>query len=149
VKIWPHFFHRLYFRHGVSRNKFLRRTFEPEKDEVTGVLRRLHNKELYFVYSSRNIIRAIKPRRMEWAGHVARMEERRGACRVLVRKSEGVGHLKQPGLEGRIILKTGLGEVVGGDMDWTKLAQDADRWLALVNVVMNLRTPKNAKDVLT
>jgi hypothetical protein len=54
----------------------------PKRDEVTGVWRRLHNKELYAVYSSPNIIRVTKSRRLRWAGHVARMGERRGAYRI-------------------------------------------------------------------
>jgi hypothetical protein len=48
----------------------------------------LHNKELYALYSSPNIIRVIKSRRLRWAGHVARMGERRGAYRALVGKPE-------------------------------------------------------------
>ena len=60
----------------------LRKISGPERDEVTGEWRRLHNEELYAVYSSPNIIRVIKSRRLGWAGHVARMGERRGAYRV-------------------------------------------------------------------
>jgi hypothetical protein len=67
----------------------LRRIFGPKRDEVTGEWRRLHDKELYALYSSPNIIRVIKPRRLRWAGHVARMGERRGAYRALVGKPEG------------------------------------------------------------
>jgi hypothetical protein len=73
----------------VFENKVLRRIFGPKRDEVTGEWRRLHNKELYAVYYSPNIIRVIKSRRLRWAGHVARMGERRGAYRVLVEKPEG------------------------------------------------------------
>jgi hypothetical protein len=57
----------------VFENKVLRRVFGPKRDEVTGEWRRLHNKELYALYSSPNIIRVIKSRRLRWAGHVARM----------------------------------------------------------------------------
>jgi hypothetical protein len=63
----------------VFENKVLRRIFGPKRDEVTGEWRRLHNKELYVTYSSPNIIRVMKSRRLRWAGHVARMGERRGA----------------------------------------------------------------------
>jgi hypothetical protein len=73
----------------VFENKVLRRIFGPKRDQVTREWRRLHNKELYAVYSSPNIIRAIKSRRLRWAGHVARMGERRGAYRALVGKPEG------------------------------------------------------------
>jgi hypothetical protein len=74
----------------------LRRIFGPKRDEVTGEWRRLHNKELYAPYSSPNIIRAIKSRRLGWVGHVARMGQRRGACRALVGKPEGRRPLGRP-----------------------------------------------------
>ena len=57
----------------VFENMILRRKFGPRRDEVTGEWRRLHNEELNDLYSSPNIVRVIKPRRMRWAGHVARM----------------------------------------------------------------------------
>jgi hypothetical protein len=57
----------------VFNNRMLRRIFGPKRDEVTEEWRRLHNKELYALYSSPNIIRVIKSRRLRWAGHVARM----------------------------------------------------------------------------
>ena len=65
----------------------LRRIFGPKRDEVTGEWRRLHNNELYALYSSPNIIRVIKSGRLRWAGHVACMGDRRGAYRILVGKS--------------------------------------------------------------
>ena len=67
----------------------LRRIFGLKRDEVTGEWRRLHNKEFYALYSSPNIIRVIKSRRLRWAGHVARMGERRDAYWALVGKPEG------------------------------------------------------------
>jgi hypothetical protein len=67
----------------------VRRIFGSKRDEITAEWRRLHNKELHALYSSPNIIRVIKSRRMRWAGHVARMGERRGAYRALVGKPEG------------------------------------------------------------
>jgi hypothetical protein len=57
----------------VFENMVLRRIFGPKRDEVTGEWKRLHNKELYALYSSPNTIRVIKSRRLRWAGHVARM----------------------------------------------------------------------------
>jgi hypothetical protein len=69
---------------------------DPRRDEVTGEWRRLHNKQLYALYSSPNIIRVIKLRRLRWAGHVARMGERRGAYRALVGKPEGTRPLERP-----------------------------------------------------
>jgi hypothetical protein len=64
----------------------LRRTLGPGRDEVTGGWRKLHNEELHNLYSSTNIIRMIKSRRMRWAWHVAGMGETRNACRILVGK---------------------------------------------------------------
>jgi len=69
----------------------LRRIFGPRRDEVTGEWRRLHNEELNDLYSSPNIVRVIKSRRMRWAGHVARMGEEKGAYSALVGKSETTG----------------------------------------------------------
>jgi hypothetical protein len=59
----------------VFENRVLRRIFGPKRDEVTGKWRKLHNEELNNLYSSPNIVRVIKLRRMRWVGHVARMEE--------------------------------------------------------------------------
>ena len=66
----------------VFENKVLRRIFGPKRDEVTGGWRKLHNEELNDLYVTPNIVRVIKSRRMRWAGHVARMGERRGVYRV-------------------------------------------------------------------
>jgi hypothetical protein len=65
------------------------RVFGPKRDEVMGELRKLHNKELYDLYSSLSVIKIIKSQRMRWSGHVARMEEKRNAYRLLVGKPEG------------------------------------------------------------
>jgi len=67
----------------------LRRIFGPKRDEVIGEWRKLHNEELKVLYSSPNIVRVIKSRRMRCAGHVARVGERRGIYRVLVGKPDG------------------------------------------------------------
>jgi hypothetical protein len=80
----------------VFDSRVLRRIFGPKRDEVTREWRRLHNKELYALYSSPNIIRVIKSRLLRWAGHVARMGERRGAYRALVGKPEGSRPLGRP-----------------------------------------------------
>jgi hypothetical protein len=73
----------------VFENRVLRRIFGRRRDEVTGEWRRLHNGELYNLYSSPDNIRQIKSRTMRWAGHVARMGEGRNLYRVLVGMSEG------------------------------------------------------------
>ena len=88
----------------VFQNMVLRRIFGPRRDEVTGEWRRLHNEELNDLYSSPNIVRVIKWRRMRWAGHVAHMGEERGVYRVLVGKPEGRRPLGDLGVDGRIIL---------------------------------------------
>jgi hypothetical protein len=66
----------------------LRRIFGPKREE-DGSWRKLHNDELHNLYSSSNVVRVVKSRRMRWAGHVARMGEGRGVYRVLVRNPEG------------------------------------------------------------
>ena len=73
----------------MFENSVLRRVFGPKRDEVTGEWRKLHNEELSDLYSLPNIVRVVKSRKMRWAGHVARMGERRGLYRVLVGKPEG------------------------------------------------------------
>jgi hypothetical protein len=83
----------------------LRRICGPERDEVTGEWRKLHNKELHDLYGSRSIIRVFKARRPRWAGHVARIEERRGAYKILVGKLEGNSYLEDLGVNGRVLLK--------------------------------------------
>jgi hypothetical protein len=80
----------------VSENRVLRRLFGPKRNKVTEEWRKVHNEELNDFYSIPNIIRAIKSRRMRWAGHVARMGERRGVYRTLVGKPEGKRPLGRP-----------------------------------------------------
>ena len=89
----------------VFENEVLRRIFGPKRDEVTGEWRKLHNEELKGLYSSPNIVRVIKSRRMRWAGHVARMGEGRGVYRVLVGNPRGRDGWGDPGVDGRIILR--------------------------------------------
>ena len=74
----------------------MRRIFGRKRDEVTGEWRKLHNEELNDLHSSPNIVRVSKSRRMRWAGHVARMGERRGVYRLLVGKPEGKRPLGRP-----------------------------------------------------
>ena len=93
------------------------------------------------MYSSSNIVRVIKWRRIRGAGHVAGMCERRRAYRVLMGKPEGKRPLERPRRRWKDSTMLDLQEVGCGGMDWIDLAQDRDRWRALVNAVMNLRVP--------
>jgi len=88
-----------------------------------------------------NIVRVIKSRRMRWVRHVARMREGRGVYRVLVGKPEGKRPLGKPRRRWEDNIKMDIQEAGCGCMDWIKLAQDRDRWQALVNSVMNLQVP--------
>jgi hypothetical protein len=117
----------------------LRRLFGPKRDEVTGWWTKLYNEALHDLYSSRSIIRIIKSRRLRWAGQVTRMREKRNAYRLLVGKSEGKRQLERPRRRWEDNSRIDLGEVGWSDVDWIGLAQDRNRWRALVNVVMNLR----------
>ena len=101
----------------------MRRIFGPRKDEVTGEWRRLHNEELNDLYSSPNIVRVIKSRRIRWAGHVTRMGEDRGVCRVLLEKLEGRRPLGRPRRRCVDNNRMDLQEVGCGYMDWIGLAQ--------------------------
>ena len=123
----------------VFDRSVLRRIFGPRRDKVTGERRRLHNEELNDLYCSPNTVRVIKSRRMRWAGHVARMGERRHVYSALVGKPEGKRQLGRPRRRWKDNIKMDLQEVGCRDMDWIELAQDRDRWRALVNAVMNLR----------
>jgi len=80
----------------VFENRVLRRIFRPKRDEVIGKWRKLHNEELSDLYSLPNIVRVVKSRRMRWAGHVARMCERRGVYRFLVGKPQRKRPLGRP-----------------------------------------------------
>jgi hypothetical protein len=125
----------------VFENRALRRIFGPKRDGVTGGWRKLHNEELHNLYSSPSIIRIINSGRMRWAGHVARMRERRNMYRLLVGKPEGKRPLGRPRRRWMDNIKMDLLEIGVSVVDWTGLAQDRYRWRALVNSVMNLRVP--------
>jgi hypothetical protein len=125
----------------VFENRLLKRIFGPNRDEVTGEWRKLHNEELRDLYSSPSIIRIIKSRRMRWAGHVARMREKRNGYRLLVGKPEGKRPLGRPRRRWVDNIRMDLGEVGWGDVDSIGLTQDRNRWRALVNSVLNLQVP--------
>jgi hypothetical protein len=129
------------WRLRVFENRVLRRIFSPKRDKVTGEWRKLHNEGLNDLYCSSNDIQVIKSRRMRWEGRVARMEERRDAYRVLVGRTEGKRLLGRPRHRWEDNIKMGLQERGWGSMDWIDLAQDSDRFRALVNMEMNLHGP--------
>jgi hypothetical protein len=124
----------------VFENRVLRRIFGPKRDEVTRGWMKLHSEELHNLYSSPDIIRQVKSRRMRWEGHVARMGEERKVYKVLVGKSEGRRPLGRPRRRWENGIRMDLRETgLGGGVDWIPLAQDRDRWRAVVSAVMNLR----------
>jgi hypothetical protein len=84
-------------------------------------------------------IRKIKSRRMRWAGHVARMGEEREVYKVLVKKLEGRRPLEKPRRRWEDEIRMHLGKTGWGSVEWIQLAQDRDRWRAVVNTAMNLR----------
>ena len=133
----------------MFENRVFRGIFGPRRKKVTGGQSKLHNEELNDLYSSPNIVRVIKSKRMRWAGHVARMGERRGVYRVLVGKPEGKRPLGRPRRRWEDDIKMDLQEMGCGGMDWIELSQDRDRWRALVNVVMNLRISYNVGNFLS
>jgi hypothetical protein len=111
---------------------------------IYSLWRKLLNEELRDLNPSPSIIRIIKWRRMGWAGHVARMGEKRNVYRLLVRKPEGKRPLGRPRRRWVNNIRMDLVEVGWGDVDWIGLAKDRNRWRALVNSVLNLRVPSNA-----
>jgi hypothetical protein len=88
----------------------------------------MHNEQLHDLYSSPSIIRIIEARRMRWAGHVARMGEKRNAYRLLVGKPVGRRPLRRPRCRWLDNIRMDLVEVGWGDVDWIGLAQDRERW---------------------
>jgi hypothetical protein len=123
----------------VFENRVLRRIFGPKRDGVTGEWRKLHNEELHNLYSSPDIIRQVKSKRMRWVGHVARMGEERKVYKVLVGKPEGKRPLGRPRCRWEDGIRMDLREIGLAGVDWIRLAQDRDRWQAVVSAVMNLR----------
>jgi hypothetical protein len=116
-----------------------RRIFRPKRDEVTEEWRKLHSEELNNLYSSPNIIRQMKAKRMWLAGHVARKGEDRKVYRVLVGKPEGKRPLLRPRRRWEDGIKMDLKGFGWRGVECIYLAHDKDSWLPLVNTVMNLR----------
>jgi hypothetical protein len=117
----------------VFENRVLRRIFGPKRDEVTGEWRKLYNEELHNLYTSPDINRQIKSRRMGWAGHVARMGEERKLYKVLVRKPESKRPLGRPRRKWEDRIRMDLKEIgwrVWIGFDWLRIGTDG--WLFCV-----------------
>jgi hypothetical protein len=124
----------------VFENRVLRKIFGPKREE-DGLWRKLHNDEIHDLYSSPNIVRMIKSRRMRWADHVARMGEGRDVYRVLVGRPEGRRPLGRPRRRWEDNIKMDLMEMGIDGANWIRLTQDRVQWRTCVNTVMNLRVP--------
>jgi hypothetical protein len=124
----------------VFENRVLRRIFRPKREE-DGSWKKLHNDELHSLYSSLNIVRVIKSRRMRWVGHVAYMEEGRGVYRVLVGSPKGKKPLRRPRHRWEGNIKMDLREIGTDGVNWIQLAQGGVQRWAFVNMVMNLQVP--------
>jgi hypothetical protein len=118
----------------VFENKALRKIFGPKRDEATGGWRKVHNEELRDLYSSPSTIRIIKLRRMRWAGHVARIGEKRNAYKLLVGEPERKRPLGRPRRRWVDNMKRDLLEIGWRCVDWIVLAQDRDKWRRLMNL---------------
>jgi hypothetical protein len=118
----------------------LRKIFGPKREE-DGSWRKLHNDELHSLYTSPNIVRVIKSRRMRWDGHVARMGEGSRVYRVSVERPEGKRPVGRPTRRWEDNIKINLRETGIDWANWIRLAQDRVQWRAFVNTVMNLRVP--------
>jgi hypothetical protein len=127
------------YRLRVFEKRVLRRIFGLKGDDAAGEWRKLRNEELHDLYSSPSIIIIIKSMRVRWAGHVARMGEKRNMYRLLVGKPEGRRPLGRPRRRWVDNVRMGLLELGWGDMDWIGVVQGRDRWRALMNSVLNLR----------
>jgi hypothetical protein len=108
---------------------------------MTGDWRKLHNEELRNLYSSSDIIRMMKSRRMKWVGHVVRMWEKRNTYRILMGTPEGKRPLGRPRRKSVDNIKICLTEIGWDVMYSIDLTRDRDQWKALVNTVKNLRVP--------
>jgi hypothetical protein len=124
----------------VFENRMLR-IFGPKRDEATGEWRKQHNKELHDLYSSPSLITMIKSRRMIWAGQVTRIGEKRNMYRLSEGKAAGKRPLRRPKRSWVDNIKMVLGEIGWGGVYWIGLAQNRDKWRALVNAIMKLWVP--------
>jgi hypothetical protein len=124
----------------VFENRVLRRIFGPKREE-DGSWRKLRNDELHSLYSSQNIVRVIKSRRMRWAGHAARIGVGRGVYRVFVGRPGGKRPLGRPRHRWEDNIKMDLREIGIDGANWIRLAQDWVQWRAFVSTIMKLLVP--------
>ena len=111
----------------MFENKVLCKIFWAKRHEITGEWRKFYNAELHAMYTSPNIIRILKSRRLRWTGHVTRLEQSRNTYRVLVEKPERERPLRRPRRRWEDNIKMVLREV-GFDLGkWTDLAADRDQ----------------------
>jgi hypothetical protein len=127
------------YRLRFSENRVLK-IFGPKREE-DGSWRKLHNDELHNPYSSPNIVRVIKSRRMRGAGHMARMGEGKGVYRILVGRPEGKRSLGRCRRRWEDNIELDLREIGLDGANWIQLAQDRVQWRTFVSTVMNLRVP--------
>jgi hypothetical protein len=144
LSLWGGGGHRL----RVFEDRVLRKIFGPKREE-DGSWRKVHIYKLHSLYSSLNIFRVIKSKRMRWAGHVARMGEGRGVYRVLVGRPEGKRPLGRPRHRWEDNIKMDPSEIEIDGANWIRLAQDRVQWRALVNTVVNLLDPQESRIFLT
>jgi hypothetical protein len=124
----------------VFENRVLRKISRPKREENV-TRRKPHNDEFHNLYSSPNIVRVIKLRRLRWAGHVAHMGEGRGVYRDLVVRLKCKRPLGRPRRRWENNIKLDLREIGIDGANWIQLAQDRVQWRACVKTVMNLRVP--------
>jgi hypothetical protein len=120
-------------------NRVLRRIFGHKRDEATGEWRKLHSGELHNSYSSPNIIRQIKSRRMSCVGHVASMGEERKVYKIWVGRHEGKRLFERPRYRWEDGIRMDLRKICREGVEWIHLTQDRDLWWAVVNMVKNLQ----------
>jgi hypothetical protein len=113
----------------------------PQKRKEDASWKKLHNDELHSLYSSPNIVRVIKSRRMRWAGHAARMGDGKSVYRVLVGRPEGKRPLGRPRHRWKDNIKMDVREIEIDGANWIQLAQDRVQWRTFLNTVMNLKIP--------
>jgi hypothetical protein len=119
-------------RFNVFESRVLKRIFGPKREEVLEGWRRLYNETLYNLYTSSDINKMIKSRKVRRMGHVAHMGEMRNTYRLVTGKPEGRTPLGRQESNVRMDLR----ETVWEGVDWMHLVQDTDQWQALMNMVM-------------